>query len=83
MQTKKKSKLEKTNSEKLFLKKLGQKIVEQAGKKQTSIERLAFESDVSKSYMYGIVKGEANPSLVILLRIASCLDVSVQKILPV
>ncbi len=59
---------------------LGKRIVEQAAKSGKSIERLAYEAGVSKGYLYDIVKGKGNPSLVILSRIAAGLDVSLKEL---
>lgn len=46
-----------------------------AAKKGVSIERLAYEAGVSKGYLYDLVKGEGNASLLILHRVSSALDV--------
>ncbi|MCP5464754.1 MAG: helix-turn-helix domain-containing protein [Deltaproteobacteria bacterium] len=82
MGTRTKPKLNKSKSEEKFLKQLGQCIVKEANTKEISIERLAFEADISKSYLYDLVKGQANPSVVILLRVADCLGIKLSKILP-
>lgn len=67
--------------EKAFLRTLGKKVAECAAKRGVSIERLAYEAGVSKGYLYDIVKGIGNPTIVILHRIASALDVKVTSLL--
>jgi len=68
-------------SEKSFLKSFGRRVTEQAFKKGISIEHLAYEAGVSKGYLYDIVKGNGNPSLVVLLRIADALEISPHQML--
>lgn len=57
-----------------LLKRMGRVIGEYAAKRKISVERLAYEAGVSKGYLYDIVKGKGNPSLIILHRIASTLN---------
>ena len=57
------------------LKTIGRKIGEFAAQRKISVERLAYEAGVSKGYLYDIVKGKGNPSLIILFRIASALEI--------
>lgn len=64
-----------------MLKALGSRIAELAAKRQVSIERLAYEGGVSKGYLYDVVKGQGNPSLIILLRIAEALEVPASLLL--
>ncbi len=58
-----------------LLKRVGRRISENAAKRKISIERLAYEAGVSKGYLYDVTKGVGNPSVIILSRIASALDV--------
>lgn len=51
-----------------------------SAEKQKSLERIAYEAGVSKGYIYDIAKGEANPSILILHRIASALDIPLSKL---
>ena len=64
-----------------FLKKAGRAIGECAAKRKISIERLAYEAGVSKGYLYDLVKGDGNPSLVILHRIASALNITLSNLI--
>lgn len=67
----------KNREEAAKLKRLGRTITEYASKRKVSIERLAYEAEVSKGYLYEVVKGIRNPSLTILYRIAEALEVTV------
>ena len=58
-----------SNHEIKLLKMVGKKITEHAANRGVSIERLAYEAGVSKGYLYDVVKGEGNPSLIILQRV--------------
>jgi len=60
---------------------VGQSSNRHAAKRRVSIERLAYEGVVSKGYLYDLAKGVGNPSLVILLRIATALEVSITKLI--
>ncbi len=71
----------KTKEELALLKKLGARIGEEAAKRRVSIERLAYEGEVSKGYLYDLVKGKGNPSVTILHRIALALEVPVWMLL--
>lgn len=64
-----------------LLKKLGRAIGEYAAKRKVSIERLAYEAGVSKGYLYDIVKGLGNPSITVLYRISSGLNISLYELL--
>ena len=63
-----------------FLKRLGKALIAMAVQKSKSLERVAYEAGVSKGYIYDIAKGKANPSILILYRISSALEVPVWKI---
>ena len=64
-----------STDERRLLKDFGLKLVELAARKKRSIERLAYEAGVSKGYLYDIVKGKGNPSLLIVIRLADALNV--------
>lgn len=72
--------LEYDHSDKELLKRLGKVISSLAGKEKRSLERLAYESELSKAYFYKIVQGDANPSLLVLKRIASALKLNIWKL---
>ncbi len=72
---------EPTQEESFCLKKLGKRIGQLTAKRGISIERLAHEGEISKGYLYDIVKGKGNPTLIILLRIASALEISLGTLL--
>ncbi len=44
-------------------------------------EQLAFESQIDLTYLGGIERGRRNPSLLVLARIASALDVHPSRLL--
>ena len=44
-------------------------------------ERLAFDADIDLTYMGGIERGERNPSLLVMARIADALCVPLPKLL--
>ena len=67
--------------EKAILRSLGKKIAELAAKQKISIERLGYEAGISKGYIYDIVKGTANPTVLILHRLASTLDEKTSSLL--
>jgi transcriptional regulator with XRE-family HTH domain len=54
---------------------VGKRIRELRKKKGWSQERLADESEMHRSYMWGVEQGRRNPSLRHLTRIADALDV--------
>lgn len=81
MKPAKERKREHSAREERFLKALGKKIGKYATERNKSIERLAYEAGVSKGYLYDLVKGQGNPSVVIIHRIASSLDLSISQLL--
>ena len=58
-----------------FLRIVGKRILELCAKKGITIEHLAYEAGVSKGYLYDIANGNGNPTVVILHRIASALEI--------
>lgn len=67
--------------EKHLLVTTGLKILAYLPKKKRSVESLAYEAGVSKGYLYDLVKGKANPSLLILHRIALVLEVQLTELI--
>jgi len=72
---------ERAKEERDFLRVIGKNISSFANKREISIERLAYESGVSKGFLYDIVKGQGNPSAIFLFKIAASLEVPVQMLL--
>ena len=68
-------------ADKKYLVSLGKTIMGLAGKNGTSFERLAYESEVSKTYFYKILHGETNPTILVLRRIAAALEMDVWKLI--
>ncbi len=60
----------------LVAKAVGKRIRELRNKKGWSQERLADESGMHRSYMWGVEQGRRNPSLRNLTRISNALDVA-------
>lgn len=48
--------------------------------KEISQERLAFDSNVDRSYLGGLERGEHNPTVLVLERIAQTLDVGLVEL---
>lgn len=44
-------------------------------------EKVAFDADIDLTYLGGIERGKRNPSLLVLVRIATALDVDVRALL--
>lgn len=49
--------------------------------RQLTQEQLAFESEIDLTYMGGIERGQRNPSLVVMGRIADALSIPLPKLL--
>jgi transcriptional regulator with XRE-family HTH domain len=60
---------------------VGQNVRRLRTKKGLTQEQLAFEAQIDLTYVGGIERGERNPSLLVMVRIADALSVSVQKLL--
>ena len=71
---------EESIEERRLLGRLGKVLIAISVEKKKSLERIAYEAGVSKGYIYDIAKGKANPSILILSRLASALDVPVWKL---
>ncbi len=67
--------------EKKLLKELGKSLSEICSKKGRSLERVAYEAGISKSYIYDIANGKANPSMITIYRIATALEIPAWKFL--
>jgi transcriptional regulator with XRE-family HTH domain len=60
---------------------VGQNVRRLRTKKGLTQEQLAFEAKIDLTYVGGIERGERNPSLLVMVRIADALSVPVQKLL--
>jgi len=67
-------------NEKKLLIRLGKLLMTAAAEKKKSLERLAYEADISKGYIYDLAKGKGNPSILILNRLANALDFPLCKL---
>ncbi len=70
-----------SKEEKKALSAFGKTVISLSSQTQKSLERVAYEAGISKSYIYDIANGKANPSLVIMHRLASSLDIPVWKLI--
>jgi transcriptional regulator with XRE-family HTH domain len=64
----------------IVAKSLGKRIRELRAKKGWSQERLADESGLHRSYMWGVEQGRRNPSLRNLARIADALELALSEL---
>lgn len=64
-----------------FLNALGKKIKQFRVEKDWSQERLGFKSNLDRTYIGGIERGERNPSVLNLKKIADALGVTVSELL--
>lgn len=62
--------------------KIGQKIKDLRKKQKLTQEDLAFKVEVDRSYMGFIERGEKNPTLSKLMKIAKALKVPLKEIMP-
>jgi len=62
-------------------KKIGERIIYKRKKKQISQEKLAFASDIDRTYLSKIEKGSANPSLKVLHKISRKLGMRISRLL--
>ena len=67
--------------EKKLLKEIGKSLSGICSKKGRSLERVAYEAGISKSYIYDIANGKANPSMITIYRIATALEIPAWKFL--
>jgi len=68
-------------NEEKTLKAFGKSILALSSEKGKSLEKIAYEAGISKSFIYEVANGKGNPSLLILSRIAAALDTPIWKIL--
>ncbi len=61
--------------------KFGQQIKKHRIKKGFSQEALAHESDLDRTYIGGVERGERNVSLINIIKIAKALDIPAAKLL--
>lgn len=67
--------------EQLFLTKLGKRIRRFRVNKDWSQERLGFKSNLDRTYIGGIERGQSNPTALNLKKIADALELPLEKIL--
>jgi transcriptional regulator with XRE-family HTH domain len=60
---------------------VGQNVRRLRTKKGLTQEQLAFEAKIDLTYVGGIERGERNPSLIVMVRIADALSVPIQRLL--
>jgi len=71
----------KMNRDKQLLEQLAKNVKALRKSLSLSQEGLAFECDIDRTYISKVERGIANPSLLILLRIADVLDVEIKDLL--
>lgn len=69
-------------AEKSILKQFGERIKELRKKRNLSQEKLADEAGIERSYMGTIERGERNPTLLKVYRIAKALKTHSSKLMP-
>ena len=62
-------------------KRLGRNVTRYAAKRKITLERLAYENQISKGYIYDIANGKANVSIEILDKLARGLRVGAADLL--
>ncbi|MGA8140023.1 MAG: helix-turn-helix transcriptional regulator [Desulfobaccales bacterium] len=67
-------------AEELLKKKFGNRLREMRNEKRLSQEALAFACGLDRTYIGGIERGERNPSLINIHKIAEALGVSVKEL---
>ena len=72
-----------TIEEKEFLQKVGSKIRQHRLKIGLSQEKLSFESNLDRTYIGSIERGERNIAVINLNKIAKALNVSISKLLEI
>jgi transcriptional regulator with XRE-family HTH domain len=65
-----------------FLVNLGKKFKNQRELKQLTREKCAVECEMSRSYLYKLEAGEANPSIRELFKLANGLNCKISDIIP-
>jgi len=64
-----------------FYKRVGERIVTERKRKGFSQERLAFISDIDRTYLARLEAGKANPSLKVIGKISKKLRISISNLL--
>jgi transcriptional regulator with XRE-family HTH domain len=59
---------------------LGKNVRRYRQQKKLTQEELAFEAKIDLTYLGGIERGKRNPSLLVIVRIANALSVSIGKL---
>ena len=70
-----------SEDEKRFLTKMGSNIRWIRLSQRLSQEKLAFDSNLDRTYLGGIERGERNPTVLNIKKIADALDIPIEKIL--
>lgn len=66
----------KANNEKIFLEKLGLQIKLERTKEKLSQESLAYKSNLDRTYIGMIERGQKNPTILTILKITNALNIS-------
>jgi len=61
--------------------KFGQKVREKRKEEGLSQEKLSFEADLNRTYIGMIERGERNPTLRSMIKIADALEVNIKELL--
>lgn len=66
----------KANNEKIFLEELGLQIKLERTKEKLSQESLAYKSNLDRTYIGMIERGQKNPTILTILKITNALNIS-------
>jgi transcriptional regulator with XRE-family HTH domain len=69
--------------EEIFLKKIGKRIRKLRLEESLSQEKLAFQSNLDRTYIGSVERGERNIAIINLNKIAKALNISVSKLLEI
>ena len=69
--------------EEVFLKKIGERIRKLRLEEGLSQEKLAFQSNLDRTYIGSVERGERNIAIINLNKIAKALNISVSKLLEI
>ena len=62
-------------------KRLGNNLKKLVAARKTSLERFAYENDISKGYIYDVANGKANVSITMLEKLAKGLKVKARDLI--